>query len=181
MEEIWKDIEGYEGYYKISNLGNIKSEERVIEHNGCYGGYYKIRGKILKPKIDKDGYFKICLKKNDIKKYFFIHRLVAQTFIPNPNNLPQVNHKDETKQNNCVSNLEWCDNIYNVNYGTGIRRRIKTVSKPINQYDLCGTLIKTWDCINDAVRFYNNNTQICACCRGRRKMACGYKWSYANK
>ena len=102
MEEVWKDIEGYEGLYEVSNFGRIKSLRT---------------GKIMKPSINR-GYLK-CILQNDGKyKMYYVHRLVIQTFIPNPDNLPEVNHKDEDKTNNKVDNLEWCDHKYNTNFGT---------------------------------------------------------------
>lgn len=105
-KEIWKDIPGYEGLYKVSNLGNVKS----LKRNG-------IKGIILKGEKDEFDYKRVTLcKKNKTKKYK-VHRLVAQAFIPNPNNLPQINHKDENSKNNNVENLEWCTAKYNSNYG----------------------------------------------------------------
>lgn len=102
MKEIWKDIVGYEGLYQVSNLGRVKSLN--------YGG--KIMGVTTLPK----GYLKIGLTKNKIRKYYFIHRLVAETFIPNPNNYPCVNHKDCNTSNNCINNLEWITHKDNNNY-----------------------------------------------------------------
>lgn len=179
-KEIWKDIKGYEGLYQVSNLGRIKSLERTIKHKTCYGGIYHVKGKILKPKIEKDGYYRIGLRKNKIKKFYRISRLVGETFIPNPNNYPIINHKDENKLNNSADNLEWCTQKYNVNYGDGINKRKNKVSVKINQYDLDGNYIKTWNSIKDAVRYYNDNTQICQCCKGKRNTSCGYKWEYAD-
>lgn len=179
MEEIWKDIKGYEGLYQVSNLGRVRSIERTIKHKSTYGGLYHIRGQILKLKQDK-GYLRIGLKKDNIKKYYSIHRLVAEAFIPNPHNYAQINHKDENPKNNEVNNLEWCTAKYNINYGTGMQRRKAKQSIKINQYDLSGNYIRTWDCINDAIRQYKGNTQICQCCKGKRKYASGYKWKYAD-
>lgn len=110
MNEVWKDIVGYEGFYKISNFGNVKSFH--------YGKEY-----LLKLGIEKDKlYHKVSLNKYGKIKTIRVHRLVAKAFIPNPYNLPDVNHKDENKQNNMVQNLEWCDKEYNNNYGTKIER-----------------------------------------------------------
>lgn len=111
MKEIWKDIKGYEGKYLISNTGKVKS----LTYN-----------KLLKPVL-QNGYLYIHLCKNSKDKVYLLHRLVAQHFIPNPDNLPEVNHKDENKVNNDASNLEWCDAKYNSNYGTRNKRK----SKPI--------------------------------------------------
>ena len=111
MEEVWKDVVGYEDKYQISNLGRIRSLKDTH-------GNYKER--LLNPTPNLRGYLGQCVSKDGIKKRITIHRLVAQTFIPNPNNYPEVNHKDEDKNNNSVSNLEWCTRLYNINYGTGI-------------------------------------------------------------
>ena len=112
-EEIWKDIPQLEGLYQASNLGRIKSIERIAKKE--YRNNRIVKEKILKGSKNEDGYFKIHIsnKERHINKVVFIHRLVAQTFIPNPNNLPQVNHKDGNKLNNNINNLEWCTNLYN--------------------------------------------------------------------
>ena len=104
MEEIFKDVKGYEGYYEVSNLGRVRSTS--------YKGT-----RILKPSL-KSRYKIVVFCINQIKVHKLVHRLVAEAFIPNPDNLPQVNHKDEDKTNNCVENLEWCDVKYNSNFGT---------------------------------------------------------------
>ena len=118
MEE-WKSIPGYEGLYEVSNLGRVRSVEKCDRFNR------KILSKILKPNY-VSGYLRVGMYKNKTFKYYLIHRLVAQAFLPNPDNLPQVNHKDEDKSNNRVDNLEWCDRSYNMNYGTVQQRRIQT-------------------------------------------------------
>ena len=142
--EIWKDIKGYEGLYLISNLGNIKSL-----HN------YR-RGNIIKPKLKK-GYYQVGLRKNNIRKWYAVHRLVALTFIPNPNNLPCVNHKDENKLNNNINNLEWCTVYYNNCYGSRLKRVAvnNKLRKPIIQYDLNGNFIKEYMSIAEASRQCN--------------------------
>ena len=117
MNEEWRDIEGYEGLYQVSNLGRVKSLN-CRGHKGCIG--------ILTPRFDGKGYEMVALYKEGKARNTKVHRLVAQAFIPNPNNYPQVNHKDEDKTNNCVDNLEWCDTQYNNTYGTRIERMLKT-------------------------------------------------------
>lgn len=118
--ENWKDVPGYEGLYQISNLGNVKS---------LYSN------KILKPSIDKYGYTRFSATKDKIQKTLIIHRLVAKLFIPNPNNLPQVNHKDGNKNNNCKNNLEWCTDSDNKKhaYKTGLMTPGNQYSKRIKQ------------------------------------------------
>jgi hypothetical protein len=109
MEEIWKDVDGYEGYYQVSSFGRVRSLDRVV-NNHFYGG------RILCLASDSDGYKVVGLHKNG-SKTVKVHRLVAQAFIPNPQNLPEVNHKDENKKNNFYNNLEWCTTKYNLTYG----------------------------------------------------------------
>lgn len=114
MTEIWKDIEGYEGKYQVSNLGNVRSLN-----------YHRMGiTKLLKTRKDKDGYNMAFLVRSGYKRPFGVHRLVAQAFIPNPNNYPVVNHKNEIKDDNRVENLEWCTVRYNTLYGTGVQRAI---------------------------------------------------------
>lgn len=114
MTEIWKDIVGYEGLYQVSNLGNVK---RLKGYKGRGKGYI-VEEHLIKPSINSNGYQNVVLCKNGKTKTFTMHRLVAIAFLYNSDNLPQVNHKDENKLNNCVDNLEWCDSKYNNNYGT---------------------------------------------------------------
>lgn len=121
MEEIWKPVVEYEGLYEVSNTGLVRS----LRYN-----------KIMSPNINRYGYKYINLCKDGIIKTKTIHRLVAQAFIPNPDNLPMVNHKDEDKGNNCVENLEWCDQKYNVNYGMSQEKRKCTKIKLGQWYGL---------------------------------------------
>lgn len=129
MEEIWKDIEGYEGLYQVSNLGRIKSLGRTIERIGQKGKSFKrtYPVKILKFGKDPKGYYRTSLALNGVNTTVKIHRIVAQAFIPNPNKLPQVNHIDGNKENNRVDNLEWCDNQENQDHAwkNGLRKKGK--------------------------------------------------------
>lgn len=116
--EIWKDIKDYEGLYQVSNMGRVKS---LNYHNTK-------EERILKQNIVR-GYYQVCFSVNKKRKYYRVNRLVAQAFLPNPNNYPCVNHKDENPKNNIVSNLEWCDVKYNINYGTRNKRIGKTIRR----------------------------------------------------
>ena len=111
-----------------------------------------------------------------------IHRLVAEVFIPNINNLPQINHKDENLNNNCIDNLEWCDNWYNSHYGNHIENARKGHFKKVNQYDLKNNFIKKWNSISEASKELNiDNSSISAVCKNKRKTAGGYIWKYERK
>ena len=126
MEE-WKDIEGYEGLYQISNKGRVRSLERYVRGRG--DSIQKVKGGIKSVYKMSDGYYGVTLNRNDKSSIKKIARLVAKAFIPNPNNLPQVNHKNELKDDNNVENLEWCDASYNINYGTRSKRVAEHFSK----------------------------------------------------
>ena len=200
--EIWKDIEGYEGHYRISNFGRV----------------YSIKSGILLKQKNKRGYLEVGLCKNGKHRYMQTHRLVALNFIPNPENLPHVNHKDENKQNNCVSNLEWCTVEYNINYGSRTERatqsnissgHYKRLAEELKasgffenrtrklresgKYDemssnLRKLLSKKIKCI-DTGKIYDSmisasqelgvsQGSISKCCNGKRKSAGGYHFEY---
>lgn len=139
MEEIWKDIVGYEGFYQVSNLGRVKSLDRYIEVTNKRGTLYRrpIKGRLLSLNNVNDDYISVTLTKDSIGISYSVHRLVAQAFIPNPDNLPQVNHKDENPSNNCVDNLEWCTAKYNSNYGTRREKLSKSLSGRIRSEEYC--------------------------------------------
>lgn len=175
MNEIWKKIVGYEDY-EISNYGRIKS-------------FKKNQEKILSPSKDKDGYKQIILHNNDGIKRFYVHRLVAIHFIPNPNNYKIVNHKDETKDNNVVDNLEWCNTKYNINWGTRNNRMIETrkknkgltAPKSIVQTSINGEKIKEWNSACECARELNITQQgISACCLGKIESFKGFIWRFNN-
>lgn len=176
--ELWKWIPGYEGLYMVSTHGRVKRN-----------------GKIRKQSTYKSGYMYVGLHKNGKGKNWKIHRLVALAFIPNPDNLPEVNHKDENKTNNHVSNLEWCDRTYNNNYGTRIEKFRKSIQgkytgnnsphygegKPILMFSKDGEFIKKFGCIADANEYLGkdrNNPNIGKCARREQNTAWKYKWIY---
>ena len=188
MKEEWRDIKGYEGKYQISNLGRVKSLRNT---RGSY------REKILRFKLEVSGYFKVSLCKNNKIKSFYIHRLVAEAFIPNLNGYSQVNHKDENKTNNCVDNLEWCTAKYNSNYGTRTQRgsesskgisRNKGSKHPQARKVQCITTGKKFNCIKEASEYYYiDRHSISDCCNGKYKYSgkhpvTGEKlvWRYIN-
>ena len=186
LGEIWKDIEGFEGLYQVSNLGRVKSLG-----NGNSGNS---KERILKARKDKYGYLLVHLYKDGKEKHFTVHRLVAKVFIPNPHNLPQVNHKDENKQNNFVwvnedgsvdfekSNLEWCDGKYNINYGSHNQRSAEKHCKPV-----IATVITTGEkeCYPSTCeagrKLHYGISHICDALNGRRKTACERTWQYVEK
>ena len=158
-----KDIKNYEGLYAVTPEGEVWS--------------YK-RKKFLKPRADRYGYLYIDLYKDNVMKTYKIHRLVAEAYLPNPENLPQINHRDENKTNNCLQNLEWCDCKYNNNYGTRNEKISNSKKIPILQYDLDGNFIREWSSAIDVGREVRGG--ICQCLKGKTKTAYGYKWVYKN-
>lgn len=180
-KEIWKSVEGYKGLYEVSNFGRVRSLDRMVINSDGVKRLWK--GEIRKPYKDareNKGYLRVGLHKDGIIKKFAIHRLVAKAFLQNPYNLPQVNHKDENKANNCVSNLEWCDGKYNKNYGTAIQRRVEKQSKTVLQLDInTGRVISEYSSVAKAERQLNiDHSSISMCCNRKRKTAGGYKWKY---
>lgn len=178
MQEIWKDIKGYEGLYQISNYGNVKSLKRYVNTNG--GAKRLVKEKMLKPVIDNTNYYVVSLWKNNICQRTHIHRLVIENFISNTYNKTFVNHIDGNKLNNNVDNLEWCtpkeNNIHAYEIGLNPSR------KKVNQYDLKGNFIKTWNSIREASNFYKTS-HISECCNNNsnRNIAKGFLWRYADE
>ena len=171
MKEEYKDIEGYENLYQISSLGNVKSLN-------------KRKGRILKPAKNNKGYLRVGLCKQGKRKMYLVHRLVTSAFIENPNNLPQVNHKDEDKTNNAVENLEFCDAKYNNNYGTrNIRAAESNTNNPKQvkqgKQVLCLETNKIYPSLKEVQRqtgFAKSN--ISNACNGKLKQAYGYHWVF---
>ena len=150
-----KDIENYEGLYAVTSCGKVWS--------------YKSK-RFLRPYANTDGYQRISLCKNGEVKKYYIHRLVAEAYLPNPENLPQVDHIDNDKTHNYLNNLQWITNRDNSR---------KANNKPILQYDLDGNFVKEWNCAADVGKEASVN--ICNCLKGRQKTACGYIWKYKNE
>ena len=189
ISEIWRtavyDDEIYEGLYKVSNLGKILSLN------------YKNTGKakLMNPSKTTDGYLQVCLSKNKEYKKCYVHRLVAETFLENPENLPEVNHKDENKKNNFVflnedgsvdkekSNLEWKNHRDNCNHGTRNERVAKAntngkLSKKVLQLSLTGELICEYPSTRECERNGFNHGAVAACCRGEKPQYKGFIWKY---
>ena len=132
MDEIWKSVNGFEGLYEVSNKGNVRSLDRIVKYKD--GRTARLKGKTLKPRTNNDGYLQIQLSRGDKPKTVKLHRLVAEAFMPNPDRLSEVNHKDEDKTNNNVLNLEWCSHKYNSRYGTRGGRIAQKHGKPLTAY-----------------------------------------------
>ena len=189
--EIWKDIVGYEDLYQISNMGRVKSLERIARNN------HKIKEKILTPNLNKGGYLRVHLRKDNYSYTPLIHRLVAQAFLPNPNNKPQIDHINTNKTDNRVCNLRWTtasENMKNpitlessriANSGEnnpmfGVIGANNKRSRTVLQFTKDGEFIKKWVCINDIKRELGINvSNIPECCKGKHKTVNGYKWEYA--
>lgn len=169
--EIWKDVTGFEGLYQVSNFGNVKSF-RKWQRASCPDEY------ILKHFINNKDYHQVMLYKDGIKKKFLVHRLVAQEFVPNPNNLPHVNHLDENKHNNSASNLEWCTPLANNCYGTAKFRKMRTIGYKVEQRLITGHLIATYESTSIAQEITGiSRKEICACIRGDLSSAGGFVWT----
>lgn len=181
---LWKDVVNYKDLYKISNNGDVCSVDRYInKSNGIKECPHFFKGRLLKQYTNKDGYKRVCLR-NKNAKWKFVHRLVAEAFIPNPDNLPEVNHKDENKDNNCVDNLEWCEKLYNMNYGER-NKKIKennANTTSILQFDLEGNFMQEYSRISDACdKYHIRSSGISNCCRGLYKQSGGYIWKYKEE
>lgn len=168
MKEIWKEVPGYDGHYLASNLGRIKS----LYSNS-----------IMKPYLMPNGYLHIRLTITGTHKCKddYVHRIIAKTFLENPNNYKEVNHINEDKTDNSVSNLEWCSRSYNNNYGT-IRKKM-SISKglPVVQLDLDGNFIAFWSSATSYAKSHGCTPKgIFRCCQGMQEKSHKYKWMYLS-
>lgn len=185
--EIWKPITGFEGLYEISNFGRVKSLSKKVKSRW---GYRTTSERILKPRFDgRKNYYKVYLGANH---EFQVHRLVAQAFIPNPKNKPQVNHKNGNKIDNRVDNLEWVTIGENGKHAflnglwkpawKGIKGSNSYFAKKVNQYNLDGTFIKTWGSIVEIEQSLGiSEPSISQCCNGKTKKSHGYIWKFFDE
>ena len=200
-KEIWKDIEGFEGMYQVSNMGNVKSLERTV-WCGLNGGLYKtVHERILKPRKDR-GYLRVRLYKDGKSRWYLVHQLVAIAFCENPEGYTEVNHIDEDKTNNCAKNLEYCSRSYNMTYNgrankvgkkvaeklrgrkqseEHIKKRAEKHCKPVLAIDKITGLILKFVSSREAEKETGiPHGNICACCTGKRNSAGGFYWMFAN-
>ena len=174
MKEVWKPVVGYEGLYEVSNLGNIKSLHK--RHNG----------NLLTPQKSHNGYLRVTLWKGNRKKVKRVHRLVAEAFLLNENNYEQINHKDGNKENNSISNLEWCSAKHNMMHAVekGLHRGTRNhpaKSKPVDMFSIDGEFICTYPSMKEAERQTGAfRSSIYACCHGKVNAAGGYHWEYSK-
>lgn len=184
--EIWRPVQGYEGFYEVSSLGRVRSLDRTITAMGKYGQYGErtYKGKILKP-YDSEGYWNVDLIVSGKRTRAGIHRLMAKAFIPNPDNLPLVNHINENRKDNRVENLEWVTYRENTVYGTAIERaklhRPLFWEKPVEQLTMSGEVIARYQSLSAAARAVDgDSTCIQRVCDGRSRHHHGYRWRWAE-
>lgn len=171
MEEEWRDVVGYEGRYQVSNLGRV----------GSLPNRWHRKFVMLKTEIDYDGYERVNLVIDKHRKRCSVHRLVAEAFISNPQNLPIINHKDENPMNNCVDNLEWCTQKYNLNYGNCRRKQSDSRSVPVSQFSIDGHFVRRWKSAKEASKALGvDASAVTGCAKGKRRTHGGYVWRYAE-
>lgn len=176
-----KTLNGYEGLYQVSNFGRVKSLPKFHKMRKDDDIGFTSNEIILKNCSSSSGYYKVTLCKNKKKINVNIHKLVAITFIENPNNYTTINHKDGNKLNNRVDNLEWCTQLHNVREAIKLGFKKNTYGIKINQYDINEKYIKTWNSITEASKQLNiNKSHICYCCKRKRKTAGGFIWRYGK-
>lgn len=164
MAEIWKDVDGFDGVYQVSNTGMVKNTHR---------------DKLLKLETTKLGYKRVTLQHKPLHNHVFVHQLVAKAFIPNPHHLPFINHKDENPSNNNVDNLEWCTQQYNINYGTR-NAKVSAHAKPIKQLTKDHIFIAEYPSVIAAsISLHLDFSTLYKCCKGKIKTAYGYVWEYS--
>lgn len=177
MNEIWREIKNFEGLYQVSNYGRVKSLARTVK--GLFDSVIYKEEQLLKLQKYPNGYNYVGLCKNGVVKNYLVHRLVAEAFIENSNNLPQVNHINECITDNRAENLEWVSAKTNANWGTRNNRVAEKHSISILQLSVNGDIMKEWDSGAEVEKVLGyKRTNICACCKGKAKTAYGFKWCY---
>lgn len=173
MKQIWEDAKGYEEYLKVSNLGNVIRKNRTWITGKSTKRTYQ--SKIINPSI-MNGYCYVSV----CRKQVLLHRIIANTFLQNINNLPQVNHINGIKTDNRVENLEWLSAGDNQRHAfkLGLKKTTKKLNKLIFQYDLSGNFVKKWECITDAHRKGFERSAIIRCAKGKQLTSYGYLWKY---
>ena len=179
-KEIWKSICGYEGLYEVSNFGMVRSVDRIVEgRNGI------VHGRELCQSDNGAGYKQVCLCKDNIKSTKYVHRLVAEAFLENPYNFTDINHKNEKRDDNIISNLEWCTKEYNQNYNTcPLKRRLALISirgKGVCSYNEDGNLVKEYLCASDVQNDGYIRRNVVLCCQGKRRTCGGLFWAFVGE
>lgn len=186
---VRKPVVGYEGYYEVDQFGRVFSLDRTVTVVDGGRTYEKpLSGKQMKQSMHDKGYKIVSLTKNGKTKMLFVHRIVAEAFIPNPDNLPMVNHKDEDKTNNFLENLEWCTAAYNRTYGKAVERQAKKIRGRESEKRVAviqrrpdGSFKERFPSMTEAAKVMDGSiSAISAVCKGKRKMAYGYLWEYAD-
>lgn len=188
INEIWKPVNGFEGLYEVSNKGRVRSLDHYVTQKGNFGVEYErlYKGREIVPVPCSVGYETITLSNGKTKKTVLVHRIVAEAFIPNPIGLPQVNHRNELKDDNRVENLEWCTEKYNVNYGTGMARASRKRGSPVLQITRGGDIVGRFSNANVASQEtgipYRNIYAVLNKTQDKygftRKSAGGFVWVY---
>ena len=175
--EIWRDIKGYESCYQVSNIGRVRSVDRMVTYSN--GKIVKYVGKVLSQHDNGQGYMNVTLYKNRKREVKYVHRLVAEAFIPNIDNKPEVNHLDENKSNNCSNNLEWCTRQENELWGTKQERGHAPLMKSIWGYNIKNGHTVEFPSMRESERILGiSHSNIDKCIRGIYKQSGGYKWFY---
>ena len=178
MEEIWKPVVGWEGLYEVSNLGNVRSLDRLV----VQGNHTRFcKGQLLKPTLHKSNYYMVTLRNSGLQKISKVHQMVMNAFNPNIyKEKLEINHIDGNPQNNRLDNLEWCTHQQNLQHAS--KHHLLSIYKPIDQYDLEGNFIKRWESMKEAREFYNLGVNsLRNACKRKSGIHKGYIWRYADK
>lgn len=175
---MWEDVIGFEGLYQVSDQGEIRSIKRTKQNNR---GFQEVNERIRVLTPDRYGYLKVCLSKDGKHYVKSVHRLVAEAFIPNPNNLPEINHKNEDKQDNRVENLEWCTQAYNMSYGGYRNRQAISQGRAVIQFDGNKPIAEYYSTQEASRQTGIPQGNIYKACTGKRRIAGGYEWRFKDE